>query len=221
MDEIGGRQDNRINKLQGFYLLEKLDLKHPDWRIVRIDIADSIIQSLSDNEIYTVRTAIEATKKRRDFYLPRMVGVTGGDVKEKFSGFKKNFSEEMDEDINVYVIIYPYFNAEFSGNALLIFESNPINSSKTIIVESCKGSLWNLTDHGIVDYKAKLVLDNLNKIINEESDIPNWDLLKEYLVKAVKKLGGLVNINERTEFLLEWSFVKQNNDFLFYELKTV
>lgn len=206
-----------MNKLEGFYALEKFKIRHPKWKIVRLDIAEPIIKQLNDSAVYTLRTAVMTTKKnQKDFWLPRKVGLTGARIKEKFAEFKATFQDEED---NVYVIIYPYFKAIFSGTASVIFESNPINSSKTAIIEACNGSLWNLTEHGNVDYKARIVLSNINEVISEKSDIPRWQELRGEIIALIKQISENVKIKQKTEFRVEWSFTDES--FMFYELKTI
>ncbi len=206
-----------MNKLEGFYQIEKLKIKHPNWTIIRMDLAEPIIKNLKDNIYYTVRTAVaQSSEKKNDFWLPRMVGVTGKKVKEEFIKFKEHF-DELEEE--TYIIIYPYFKAVFSGIIHLIFESNPINSTKTIIVEACDGSLWNLTEHGLKNYEARVVMSNTNEIMSEKSDIPHWQELRGEIKDIVKKISSEVKIIGRTEIRIEWSFTDQS--FIFYEMRTI
>ncbi|MEM2121336.1 MAG: hypothetical protein QXU20_01600 [Candidatus Woesearchaeota archaeon] len=193
-----------INKLSGFSLIEKLGIEHPDWKIVRAEISDSIINSLKDDDIYTVRTAVESGD---DFGLPRFVGLTGYSIKQRINDLLSEF-ENLKE---VYLIIYPYFKAEFSGNILIRF-----GLKTTVIIESCEGSLWNLTENNIVDYKAILEFNDSFEIVKQESDIPKWEELKNKVVKIVRELKKLAS--ER-EIIIEWSF--NGEKFIFYELKSL
>ncbi len=205
-----------INKLEGFYIIEKLKLKHPEWSIITLNRARRFIKKLDDDSLYTVRTALtQTTREKKDFWLPRMLSVKGKDVKKKFG----NFANQFEPDEEVFIIIYPYFEAKLSGDILLIFESNPINSSKTVIVEGCDGSLQNLTHKGITDYKARVIINNVNEIIEEHSDIPHWNILKKQIIKIIKNLPRYVDIHEKTDIRIEFSLV--DDKFLFYELKTV
>ena len=205
-----------MNKLEGFYAIEKFKLRHPPWSIVRLDLADPIINNLKDNVTYTLRTAFENNPENsKDFWLPRFIGVSGSKIKKRFSELKEHFEDEE----NVFVIIYPYFKPLFSGIIEIIFESNPINSSKTAIVESCKGNLSNLTDHSLKDYEAKVILSNTNEIIREKSDVPHWQELRGEILDIVRKISNNIPIIKKTKFRLEWSFTDES--FLFYEMKTV
>ncbi len=205
-----------MNKLEGFYAIEKFKLRHPPWSIVRMDLAESIINNLRDNVLYTIRTAFENTPDNsKDFWLPRFVGVSGKKIKDKFKELKNHFEDEE----NVFIIVYPFFKVLFSGVIEILFESNPINSSKTIIVESCKGNLSNLTDHNFKDYEARIILSNTNEVMSEKSDIPRWQELRGEILDIVKKLSEGIPINSKTKFRIEWSFTEES--FLFYEMKTV
>jgi hypothetical protein len=142
-----------INKLSGFSFIEKLGAEHPDWKIVRAEICESIISSLKDDGIYTVRTAVESGD---DFGLPRFVGLTGRDTKQRLNELLSEF-----ETLNgVYLIIYPYFKAEFSGNALIKF-----GAKTSAVIESCEGSLWNLTENSSVDYKGFIEFNDSFEIL--------------------------------------------------------
>ncbi|MGB9748940.1 MAG: hypothetical protein ACP5OZ_03595 [Candidatus Woesearchaeota archaeon] len=193
-----------INKLNGFSLIEKLRLERPNWTIVKADISENIVNSLEDNLVYTVRTAVESGD---DFGLPRFVGLTGRDIKDRINELLSEF-ETLE---GVYLIIYPYFKAEFSGNILIKF-----GLRTSAVVESCEGSLWNLTENSIVDYKGVLEFNDSFEILKDVSNIPHWNELKEIIIKISRELKKLVS--ER-EIIVEWSYTGEK--FIFYELKSI
>jgi hypothetical protein len=193
-----------INKLSGFSLIEKLKLERPNWTIIKAELSEEIVKSLDDDKIYTVRTAIESGE---DFGLPRFVGLTGRDIKQRIDELLSEFETLS----GVFLIIYPYFKAEFSGNILIKF-----GLKTSVVIESCEGSLWNLTENSILDYKGFLELNDSFEILKEVSDIPRWEELKEQTIRISRELKKLVS--ER-EIIIEWSYT--GDKFIFYELKSI
>ncbi len=195
-----------INKLQGFTIIEKIGLKHPNWKIIRSDLSNDFVRGLDDGKIYTVRTAVVAGE---DFGLPRMVGVLGSEVKKRLNQLLENF----DDKKSVYLIIYETFKARFSGNILITFKG----FLRDVVVEACDGSLWNLVENNIVDYNARIKMKN-SVIVDEESNIPEWEWLKKNIMNILTKASTL-GLTEEGTILIEWSFTGE--EFLFYELKSV
>lgn len=194
-----------MNKLQGFYSLEKSNLPAVPWRKYSADT------TFNDNILWTVRSAI---KEGEDLNLPRKVGVSAEIAKE----FAENlYSSLKSEDLIVY---YPYFIALKSGVI-------DISQHRTVI-EAVKDDLWNLVTYNKKD--VTIIFSDDIEIIGNEKFFEQNELLEliDYCITIKKKFQS--EISNQKSVLLEWSFACESDLYknpigdarlVFYEIRTV
>jgi len=194
-----------MNKLQGFYSLEKSNLPAVPWRKYSADT------TFNDNILWTVRSAI---KEGEDLNLPRKVGVSAEIAKE----FAENlYSSLKSEDLIVY---YPYFIALKSGVI-------DISQHRTVI-EAVKDDLWNLVTYNKKD--VTIIFNDDIEIIGNELFFEQNELLEliDHCITIRKKFQS--EINNQKSVLLEWSFACESDLYknpigdarlIFYEIRTV
>nr|WP_308742199.1 hypothetical protein [uncultured Anaerocolumna sp.] len=194
-----------MNKLQGFYSLEKSNLPAVPWRKYSSDTI------FSDNILWTVRSAV---KEGEDLNLPRKVGVRAEIAKE----FAKNlYSSLNSEDLIIY---YPYFIALKSGVI-------DISQHRTVI-EAVKDDLWNLVTYNKKD--VTIIFNDDIEIIGNEKFFEQNELLEliDYCITIRKKFQS--EISNQKSVLLEWSFACESDLYknpigdarlVFYEIRTV
>ena len=194
-----------MNKLQGFYSLEKSNLPAVPWRKY------SAGTTFNDNILWTVRSAI---KEGEDLNLPRKVGVSAEIAKE----FAENlYSSLKSEDLIIY---YPYFIALKSGVI-------DISQHRTVI-EAVRDDLWNLVTYNKKD--VTIIFNDDIEIIGNENFFEQNELLEliDYCITIRKKFQS--EISNQKSVLLEWSFACESDLYknpigdarlVFYEIRTV
>lgn len=195
-----------MNKLQGFYALEKSNLPSVPWKKYE---EGTIFDS---NILWTIRSAI---KEGDDQFLPRKLGVYASEAKD----YAQYLYNSMNKDD--MIIYYPYFIALKSGMV-------EISSNRTII-EAVKDDLWNLT----MDKKREVsIVIKEGKIdyIGNENFLTRDELLElmQYCVTIKKQLYKEVTAGE--SIFLEWSYACTSDmnkcpigdsNLVFYEIRTV
>ncbi len=194
-----------INKLLGFYELERLGIPSVKWGKYTEET------QFDKEKLWTVRVAVQ---KGSDMNLPRAVGVTFEKAKE--------FAEKVRNDLNDgdLIIYYPYFIAEISGNLKI--------SLNKYIVEAVKDDLWNLVTDGIRD-ETIIYENNIIKKYGEE--LLSKGEIDELLSEGRKVRGKFRDdLIEGNSVLLEWSYAvetdytgeKKGAPYLvFYECRTI
>ena len=195
-----------MNKLQGFYVLEKSNLPSVPWKKYEGN------DRFDPNILWTVRSAI---REGEDFNLPRKVGVSAVEASE--------FAAELYEKLGTedMVIYYPYFIALKSG---VIDVSN-----NRVVIEAVKDDLWNLVTYNKKDVTIIFEEDDL-RIVGNEYFLDQEELMTliEYCNMIKKKFS--LEINAGKNILLEWSFAKNSNiskqaigdtKLVFYEIRTL
>lgn len=195
-----------MNKLMGFYALEKSGLPAVPWKKYN----DSI--EFDDNILWTIRTAVLFGD---DLNLPRKVGVTAKEA--------KSFAEELTRTLSKddLIIYYPYFIADKSGVIDV--------ASNRVVIEAVKEDLWNLVTHNKRD--VTVTYDWNSYIFNGKEDFLYQDELFELTKYSEKvKRGFRDEISEGKSILLEWSYAYKSNlnkkpigekNIVFYEIRTV
>ena len=176
-----------MNKLQGFYELQKLGLLTVPWRKFEDET------ELDDKVLWTVRTAVYQGK---DFDLPRAVGVTSAAAKQKYREYKRRLAAE---DLIIY---YPYFAAEKSG-VIQIRE-------KEMIIEACKQDLWNLVTYGHKD--VTYFFDNGSVTSQGKSDFLSAAEIEELSgIKSLIRNRFCSPLSAGMSVMLEWSYAYHSN----------
>lgn len=195
-----------MNKLQGFYALEKSNLPSVPWR----KYYDSV--KFDKNILWTVRSAI---KQGNDLNLPRKVGVTS-DVAEKFA---KELNCKLGP--NDLIIYYPYFIAIKSGVLDI--------SKRRIVIEAVKDDLWNLVTNNRKDVTIIFEDDDI-RFIGDANFLKQDELIKIIDCCPMIKRQFYSDITDGKSVMLEWSFACKSNldkqpigdvDLIFYEIRTV
>lgn len=194
-----------MNKLEGFYELNKLQIPTVPW------IEYTPETQFDDTLLWTVRVAVFVGD---DFDLPRAVGVPSEMAKIKAEEFYRHYKE------NGMVIYYPFFIAEKSGVVEIRQES--------FIIEAVNKDLWNLTTEGRRDetviIKSSVERHGTIGFVTEEelNEISNE-------IKKVKSKFREPLIEGKSVFL-EWSYAKNvkkytdeisPNYLVFYECKVL
>ncbi|MGB9804395.1 hypothetical protein [Desulfofundulus sp.] len=164
-----------INKLKGLSLLKELGLPAVRWSFMDEGTV------LDEELLWTVRTVAESGT---DVNLPRAVGVTAEEAREKYREFSRL--------PGIKAICYPYFVALMSG----IID---IGSDQTII-EACERDLWNLVTYGRVD--CRYIIHS-----REVSGLPG-PFLSVYRCgrRAAVKMQGF--LEQGYHLYLEWSLAR-------------
>lgn len=176
-----------MNKLQGFYELQRLGIPTVPWE----EFKDNT--KLSDELLWTVRSAVLYGD---DFDLPRAIGVDSKTAMIKYKEFYSGLTK------NDLVIYYPYFIADKSG-VVLFYKDR-------VIIEACKEDLWNLVTNG----KCEVTYEFVN---NEKKSIGSSDFLNEEEINELIKYNTLIRkkykdyLIEGKAVLLEWSFAYKSD----------
>lgn len=196
----------RINKLEGFYELQRLGIPSVTWKQYTNDIV------LDDDKLWTFRVAVFDSN---DLDLPRAVGVSAKEGREFAERVLNKYNN------NLLIIYYPYFIAKKSGT----LEVKP----NGYVIEAVKKDLWNLVTHGYCDETIIFNGESIN--IHGDENFLERNELSELLVQEKKVRARLgTYIREGKSILLEWSYVlevdKNNSEIgdsylLFYECRAV
>lgn len=195
-----------LNKLMGFFELKELNIPTVPWQKYTPETM------LDESMLWTLRVAVNSGN---DLNLPRLVGVTAAEAREK-----GNILLEKYKDIGL-VIYYPYFIADKSGVI-------DISSSQTVI-EAVDKDLWNLVTYG---HK------NVTVFIKGQSPeyIGNRAFMGQDELDALLRFSGIIRSSYREiistgkSIIAEWSFA-YNTDvdhkplgekyLVFYELRSI
>lgn len=195
-----------MNKLQGFYALEKSNLPAVPWKKYNKNV------SLDPNILWTIRSAVI---EGDDLNLPRKIGVTA-DEAEKFAN--DLYSTMKPDDLIIY---YPYFVAIKSGVLDV--------SSQRIAIEAVRDDLWNLVTHNKKDVTFIFEDDNL-RIVGDENFLLQDELIQliDYCSTIKRQFNN--EIANGKNILLEWSFACKANIkkqpegdicLVFYEIRSI
>ena len=195
-----------MNKLQGFYALEKSNLPAVPWKKYKQGT------KLDKALLWTIRSAV---KEGDDLHLPRKIGVTAFEAEE--------FANELYSQLEAadMIIYYPYFIAVKSGVLDI--------SSHRIAIEAVKDDLWNLVTYNKTDVTIIFEEDDL-KMIGDDKFLTREELLEliDYCT-IIKKLYSS-DIADGKNVILEWSFAYESDinkkplgeaKLVFYEIRTV
>ncbi len=195
-----------MNKLQGFYALEKSNLPSVPWRRY-----DPSVQ-LNPEILWTIRCAVMAGD---DLNLPRRIGVDSIEA--------KSFADALYDSLTPgdLIIYYPYFIAIKSGVLDI--------SRQRIAIEAVKDDLWNLVTYHKKDVTILFEEDDLRLIGNTTF------LTQEEIFQLIDYCSGIKGqfqeeIRMGKNVMLEWSYAYQSNrkkepvgkaGLIFYEIRTV
>jgi hypothetical protein len=195
-----------MNKLQGFYALEKSNLPAVPWRKYSKAVC------FDPNLLWTIRSAV---MKGDDLNLPRKVGVTAEEAQE--------FAQELYNKMKLddLIIYYPYFIALKSGVLDI--------SKNRIAIEAVKDDLWNL----VTDNKTNVTIifeeDDI-KIKGDESFLTQDEIIQLIDYCSVIKRQFYEEIASGKNVMLEWSYAQKSSIYkqpvgdvslVFYEIRTV
>ena len=171
-----------MNKLDGFYELNRIGLPSVPWK--KYDRG----MSLDEDILWTIRCAVLSGD---DLNLPRKIGVKADEAMI----FADNLINKM-KGLG-FVLYYPYFIAEKSG----VIE---VSSSK-IVIEAVKKDLWNLVSLHDRDVTV-IVKENELTINGDEKFLDEAELaeLIEYSNKVKKQFRDLMIVGK--SIFLEWSY---------------
>ena len=178
-----------MNKLEGFYELDKMNVPSVPWRHFTGE------EALDTNLLWTVRAAVQTGK---DFDLPRAIGVTAEEAMAKGREFLADLAEH---DLVIY---YPYFMAIKSGVI-------DIQENRTII-EAVDKDLWNLTTRGHKD--VTIIINHMN---DDYSTYGNSSFLEEAEVNELLKYAARIRSAHRnvifanSSVLVEWCYAVNTN----------
>ncbi|MEQ8200773.1 MAG: hypothetical protein ABRQ24_05050 [Syntrophomonadaceae bacterium] len=178
-----------MNKLEGFYELEKMNVPSVPWRRFTGE------ESLDPDLLWTVRVAIQ---NGNDFNLPRAIGVTAEEATARGKEFLASLSEH---DLVVY---YPYFMAIKSGVI-------DIQEHRTII-EAVDKDLWNLTTRGHKD--VTIIVHHGN---DDYSTYGNSSFLNQAEIDELLKYAAKIRAIHReaifanSSVLVEWCYAVNTN----------
>lgn len=170
---------------------------------------------LDPDVLWTVRSAV-VDPTRPDQSLPKLVGATGDEA----TGFADCLAGELGD--GGMVVTYPYFSAVSSGTVL-------VRDGETY-VEACHGDLWNLVDHGRVDFRGRLGDGGWSDSSGDPGTVPD-----EVPTAIGRSLGAIRrqwrdDLFEGRGVLLEWCLSRSvgsdgnpvgEPDFVFMEARTV
>ncbi len=178
-----------MNKLEGFYELEKMGIPVIPWQPFTGQ------KALDDNLLWTVRVAL---LRGNDFNLPRAVGVT---AQEALSIGREYLARFSPDDLIIY---YPYFIALKSGVI-------DIQSTRTII-EAVDKDLWNLTTLGLRD--VTIIIDHLTGDVSTygQAEFLDHDEVTE-LMNYARRIRAIHRdyIFASSSVLMEWSYAVNTN----------
>ncbi len=195
-----------MNKLQGFYALERSHLPSVPWK--RYEEGATFDSKI----LWTIRSAI---KEGDDMFLPRKLGVYASEAKDYAQYLYNNMNKD---DMIIY---YPYFIALKSGMI-------EISANRTVI-EAVKYDLWNLAIDNKRDVSI-IIEDGDIRYIGEEHFLTRDELLElmKYCATIKKQLHKEVAAGE--SIFLEWSYACNSDmnkrpigdsNLVFYEIRTV
>ena len=195
-----------MNKLTGFYELQRNGLPSVDWKKYSTDTV------LDSDILWTIRSAVE---NGDDLNLPRLVGATADEA--------QLFANQLIAKLksNDMIIYYPYFIADKSGVMEIALE-------KTVI-EGVDGDLWNFVTYNKKDITIIFHNDKKN-VFGNECFFENSELTK--LLSYVNMIKNKYRdyIFEGKSIFLEWSFAYKSSinkervgekKLVFYEIRTV
>lgn len=195
-----------MNKLQGFYELQRLGIPTVPWK----EFDDNTV--LDKEILWTVRTAV---LNGEDFNLPRAIGVSSEIAKQKYREFSNKLTS------NDLIIYYPFFVAHLSG-IIEIYKNK-------IIIEACKGDLWNLVTHGLRD--ATYFISKSQSSCDGNQDFLTSNQIDELIRYAPSiRVKYKDYLSEGKSIALEWSYASKSNLFkepvgtrylVFYELRLI
>lgn len=195
-----------MNKLMGFFELQKSDIPTIPWKEFRNDT------KLDDSILWTIRTAVLAGN---DLNLPRSVGENA----KTSSMFAIETMRKLGD--NGMVIYYPYFVAKKSGT-LNIYNDR-------IVIEAVNDDLWNLVTYSDREVTIRITGDVI--VYNGNDNFISQCELNE-IMSHVPKIKAMFRdyLIEGKSVLLEWSYAfncdKDKNligdqYLVFYEARTV
>lgn len=195
-----------MNKLQGFYALQKLNLPAIPWKKYDKSL------SLDSNILWTIRSAV---MEGDDLNLPRMVGVTA-DEAENFANML--YGQLSPKDLIVY---YPFFIAKKSGVLDI--------SNRRITIEAVKEDLWNLVTYNNKDVTIIFEDEDID-FIGDEKFLSHDELIQLIDISTQLKKQLKSELDTGKSVLLEWSFAYKSDinkspvgdmSLIFYEIRTV
>ena len=195
-----------MNKLEGFYELNKLSLPTVEWKQYRG-------QPLNPQILWTVRTAVFTGE---DFNLPRLVGATADEA----TAFAERTRQSVGE--NGMVVVYPFFVARLSGTLIV--------NAKNTEIECVLGDLWNLVTHGRADFSAVYGGEGEQRHFGSRQALKDGDV--EFLLSSAERIRRYYreDMASGKSVYAEWSFArncdKSKNPVgdeypVFYELRTI
>lgn len=178
-----------MNKLEGFYELNKMKIPSVPWKPYTGN------ECLDPELLWTIRVAVQSGK---DFNLPRAIGVTAEEAMIRGREFRTGLTE------NDLIIYYPYFAAQKSGVL-------DIQENRTII-EAVDKDLWNLTTRGHKD--LTIILNHLD---DDRSTYGNSSFLEASEVDELLKYAAKIRSMHRdvifanSSVLVEWCYAINTN----------
>lgn len=196
-----------MNKLEGFYELNKTGLPSVPWKQYDLGLP------LDEDMLWTVRSAVLFGN---DMNLPRKVGVSADEAKK----FADSLVVKLND--NGIVLYYPYFIAEKSGVMEVALNK--------VVIEAVKDDLWNLVTYNNKD--VTVISDNnvVTKLIGKEDFLKETEIseLLNYSQRVKKRFRDL--LIEGKSVFLEWSYSFCSNlnkepigerHLVFYEIRSV
>lgn len=195
-----------MNKLDGLYELQKLNIPAINWKRFTDDT------KLDDQRLWTIRTAVY---EGNDLDLPKLFGADA-QTAEKFA---RRISKKIGN--NGIVIYYPYLVAQKSGNLQI--------SGNSIVIEAIKGDLTPLLRGNAVDV-TYIYSKTGRKIVGDE------DFLSEKEINSLLFYAGYLTqlyryvLAEESCLQLEFSFASECDlkkeaigapELIFFEIRTV
>ena len=195
-----------MNKLEGFFALQKIDIPSVQWRLYTPDMV------LDPSILWTIRCAV---MRGNDWNLPRLIGATACQAK-KFA--KETYRMLGDGAIIIY---YPFFIADKSGTMEI--------HNKNVVIEAITGDLWKLVTENNKD--ITIMKDDTNRQVIGNQDFFTLAEEKELFSYIPKIKAACKNdIVSGKSVLLEWSFSYKSDlkkqpvgkrQLLFYEIRSL
>ncbi len=195
-----------MNKLEGLYELQRLNIPSVEWNIFKENT------KLDKTHLWTIRTAVY---KGRDVNLPKLFGATA-QVAQEYGQHMRNVVGD-----NGIVIYYPYLVAEKSGNLQIGMDS--------VILEVVNGDLEPLLQGEAIDttyiFSAQEKKIIGNQWLLSEDEIAQILMHADYLKQTYRYL-----IDNKNSLQLEFSFASEsdlckraigNPRLIFFEIRTV
>jgi len=196
-----------MNKLEGFFELDKTGLPSVPWKKYDFGIP------LDENLLWTIRSAVLFGN---DLNLPRKVGVPAEEAKR----FADNLTVKIND--NGMVVYYPYFIADKSGVMEVALNK--------VVIEAVKDDLWNLVTHNNKDVTVIYDNDVVTELIGKKDFLDEAEIseLLSYSYRVKKRFRDL--LYEGKSIFLEWSYsfcsdINKNpigeRHLVFYEIRSV